>query len=304
VEELPPVGGSRRALAGRPGERPLRPLADGATPATAPVARAAAVRHTARLQRQAGRAGAASTGVAGHPTDEAISRQIAGAVEQGSFEVRYQPVFHLGTRALVGVDASARWPGAPRVGDRRHAVVQQVADQALSELSTGLAALGRWWVRIGVGAEQLVDRSFVAQLGARADAAGVDRTRLRLGVREPDLALSLVTGRLPHLAEAGIAIDLGAFGQGSLCPSALRDLPIASLRVQVRGCRADDGADRALVSSLVGASASLGVEVIAERIDADAELVLVHDAGIRLVQGDRWGTPGPLAKVLTTWARP
>jgi EAL domain-containing protein (putative c-di-GMP-specific phosphodiesterase class I) len=261
-------------------------------------------RHAARLHRQAGRAQAAAGLGPVHPTDGAVVRLLDGAWAAGDLEVRYQPIFHLRSREVIGADATVRWPGAGRIDLERSAVTERLRDQVLADLAAGPAALARWWVRLPVSPHQLVSRAAIAELVDGAAQAGVSPGRLRIGVREPDLALAMVAGGLDHLADAGLLLDVAEFGVGGLCPSALRRVPVATIRVRLHGCRADDVADRALVSSMVEVAGSLGIEVVAEDIDADDELALVHDAGISLVQGDRWGTPGPLAKLLTTWSRP
>jgi EAL domain-containing protein (putative c-di-GMP-specific phosphodiesterase class I) len=229
---------------------------------------------------------------------------VAAAVARGHLEVRYQPVLDLETLEVAAADAWVVWPGAAPDDADRAAVVEAAVGAVVGELGSGAAALGAWWVRVPIGPALLVDRPFLARLVGQIDAAGLDRSRFRLGVREADLALAMVAGGLPHLAEAGLALDVHDFGVGVLCPSALRRVPVASVRVRVHGCDATDRGDQQILRSMVEVATSLGIEVIAVDIDADDELALVHATGVRLVQGYRWGTPGPLAKLLSTWARP
>jgi EAL domain-containing protein (putative c-di-GMP-specific phosphodiesterase class I) len=245
----------------------------------------------------------AGLGLLGPLDEESVERRLAAAVRHGAFEVHYQPVLEVPSGRLIGVDASAHWPGAAPDDRERASVIAEVVRHVLAQLAGGPAAVGHWWVRVDVGLGPLVDRVLAHAIDEAERMAAVVPGRLRIGVREGDLALALVAGGVDHLVGGHRQLDVAHFGAGRLSASALRQVPAATVRVRVDAMAADDPADVAMLRTLVEIAGELDVDVVAEGVDTDAHLALVAAARIRAVQGFRWGTPGPLSKVLESWGR-
>lgn len=242
------------------------------------------------------------------PAGRALERSRLEPGGRGSgIEVRYRPVFEVPSGRLIGADAIATsvLGGAEVAIDEREraATIAGTIERVLAELAEGPAAVGGWWVRVGFGLGPLVDRVLAHEI-AHLRAASPAGDRLRIGVREADLALALVAGGVGHLVGDGPGVDVEAFTGVRVSPSSLASVPVSAVRVRVDAMAPDQPADLALVRSVVEVARAVGVDVIAQGVDTDEHLELVVRAGVEMAQGFRWGSPGSLEKLLALWSRP
>lgn len=193
-----------------------------------------------------------------------------GPGREGPVQVWYQPIIDASSGRLVGADAVAFDGDHGTLRPGWGPVAAPLVGSVLRDLSSGPAAVGDWWVRLAHQPDALVDALL---------RSAVDPRRIRHAVRARDLALGRVRPSTLG-AELRSVVGVGA------------DLIVA-----------DDPADRALVRSVVAVAEQLGVEVVAEGVEGDDEVEAAIAAGISLVQGFRWGSPGSLEKLLATWSR-
>lgn len=244
-----------------------------------------------------------------------LARTISEAAEAGQVEARYRPVLERGGHRVVGTEALAALPGAvdaailaPRteLGERPgllRPVLDRLVARVLADLSHPAALARGWWVSVGF------DDGFVAgPAPARELVAAVDDSRLPAGrfvaeLSERALGQGLRNGTASRLASAGIQVAVADFGAGWLAPADLRRIPVAYVRVPIRGLSADDPTDVALVGSVVAAARALAIPVLGDGVETDDELHLAHRCEVDLVQGYWWGSPGPAGKLIERWGR-
>jgi EAL domain-containing protein (putative c-di-GMP-specific phosphodiesterase class I) len=92
----------------------------------------------------------------------------------------------------------------------------------------------------------------------------------------------------------GCSFSLDDFGTGYGSLTYLRQLPITQLKIDVQFVRemARSQADQTLVKGIVNIAHSMGKVTVAEGVEDEQPLVLVHDFGVEFAQGYHLGRPG------------
>ncbi len=302
------------------GFRPVMAVEGSGLPDAAPRVSLLEALQAARLQRQAGRA-ELGTGVVA-TNDPQVSNldlvhRLEAAVHTGAIEPRYQPVFDLVSGAIVGADALAAWPDEGLAGladEPLHelaesrgmltALARQLVSRVVADFASGPPAVAGWWVTLPLGPEQLGSAAFAEHLAMCFDSAAFPVSRAVIEIHEADVVEGLTNGGIARLMHLGLQFSIADFGVGAVSPAQLRELPVAFVRVNLKGLSSTEPGDATLLGWLVATADALGIRVLAEGIETDDHLHLVHQAGIGLVQGYRWGTAGTVAKLVSTWARP
>jgi EAL domain-containing protein (putative c-di-GMP-specific phosphodiesterase class I) len=238
-----------------------------------------------------------------------VLAELRGALGTGQLVLEYQPIFDLRRGAVVAAEALVRWqrPG--------HGLVPPGVFIGLAEQSGLIVALGRevleraclqaqeWQgmdgapprVTVNVSARQLIDPDFVATVEHALRLSGLPPQSLILEitetalVRDPDAAAE----RLRQLRRVGVRAALDDFGTGYSSMSYLRDLPVDYIKVarpfiahMERGEH-----DRALVRSIIDLGRGLGLEVVAEGIETDAQCEALREFACEYGQGFLLGRP-------------
>jgi EAL domain-containing protein (putative c-di-GMP-specific phosphodiesterase class I) len=198
-----------------------------------------------------------------------------GAEPEGAPEFR--PVLDRSTGLVVGAQVTG--------GDRA---------AGAHAFAFGPAADEGWWLSV---------RDRPAAVPALLAASGLPAERLVLQVTSEDLADAVATGAASELSRLGVRCCVIGYGALDWSIAALRLAPVASIQVSLAGLRRDEPGDVALVRSVVDLAASCGTVVLGSDVDTDDQLALAGAAGVGLVEGYWWGSPGSLAKLVATWAR-
>ena len=240
----------------------------------------------------------------------AIRSDLAKAVTDGQLVVHYQPIVRLPGGEAIGAEALVRWrhpvfglippdefiPFAEDMGIIQE-IDRYVLRRALSDLASGAVK----------GTEVSVNVSPVSIRSALPDVVASDLREAR--VTPASLVLELtervrfdrdpdVAEILRALGDGGVRIAIDDFGAGTTSLAHLRSLPVSRLKL-----------DRSLITDLIGTDSEranmivrtlaelaqqLGIEVLAEGVEDEAQRDLLIAARIPLAQGYFFGRPGPL----------
>ncbi len=110
---------------------------------------------------------------------------------------------------------------------------------------------------------------------------------------------------MQRLREIGISFSLDDFGTGYSSLAYLKKLPIDQLKIDQSFVRhaIDSGVDAAIIRSIMTLGNSLGIQVIAEGVETEAELRLLAAQGCSLYQGFYFGKPCMVAEFEELLAR-
>jgi len=235
---------------------------------------------------------------------------LQGAQQSGQWVLHYQPKVDLRTGALTGAEALVRW-NHPVHGlvypDRFIGLAEDCgAIGALTDwvLREALAQLARWHqagLHIHMAVNVSMENLRLAQF-ARAVAALVRQSALS----PQDLVLELTESRVMAMSSVpletlvrlrmqrfGLAID--DFGTGHSSLAQLRDVPFTELKIDrsfVHGARQNQ-LIRPILEGSIGLAQRLGLQAVAEGIEAEDDWALLREIGCDIAQGYFIGRPMP-----------
>jgi diguanylate cyclase len=239
-----------------------------------------------------------------------LAHELRVAQERGQFAIHYQPLFRIGG-GLVGMEALLRW---------RHPELGSVTPDEfipLLERSREIVPIGRWvlleaarqgrrWqdegrpeltISVNVSARQLQDPDFFDDVRRTLVSSRLPADSLVLEVTESALAAD--TGRIGTVMQQvrglGVHLALDDFGTGHSSLLYLKGLSIDRLKVDrsfVSGL-GSPGQDPTIIATVVDLAHKLGLRVVAEGVETEAELHAVEAMGCDEAQGFLLGRPGP-----------
>jgi diguanylate cyclase (GGDEF)-like protein len=254
----------------------------------------------------------------------ALDAHLRKAVRDEMFELYFQPKLRLADGGIVGAEALLRW-FHPELGEISPGRFIPLAEESGLILDLGAWMLQaacrqlRQWRDAGIGiglAVNVSGREFMhgepAELVRFATAAaGLEPTCLEIEITESVLISDSpqVRRRLSALRDLGCRLALDDFGTGFSSLAYLRRFPPDSLKIDrafIRNVHRDRG-DAAIVEAILALAGKLGIEVVAEGVEEEAQRDWLAERGCALAQGYLFAKPMPghrLEAFLQASARP
>lgn len=128
---------------------------------------------------------------------------------------------------------------------------------------------------------------------------GADPRLLELEVTEGTLLSNLTAARatMLQLREMGLTLALDDFGTGFSSLSYLRDLPVDVIKIDRSFVvdLLDQRSHKTILEGIIGLARGLGVKIVAEGVETEAQLNWLYDKGCRVFQGYYFARPNPVA---------
>jgi diguanylate cyclase (GGDEF)-like protein/PAS domain S-box-containing protein len=236
-------------------------------------------------------------------------QRLRRAIEDGEIVPFYQPVVHLDSLRVWGVEPLARWrhPERGLVGPAEFIPLAEESGliSALGEtvLRTACRRVARWnregvtdvplRVSANLSARQLEEEGLAGAVDEVLDEAGLEPGLCQFEVTET--AILRARAGLDVLRQRGVRIAIDDFGTGYASFTYLRDLSIDALKIDmsfVQGVARDEG-DRAICRTVVGLAEAFGLGVIAEGIETEEQRAELVSFGCRVGQGYLFARPRP-----------
>ncbi|WP_288743755.1 EAL domain-containing protein [uncultured Rheinheimera sp.] len=234
-----------------------------------------------------------------------LEQALRKALSQQQLQVHYQPKVELKTGQLHSLEALVRWkdqelgqvapadfiPIAETLG-----LIHQLGQQVLRQVCHQLQQWGPLAVPVAVNisAKELADPQFLSQLKQILAESEVDPQLLELEITEscllPERAAE--TQRvLQKLRQLGIRLAIDDFGTGYSSLSYLRHLPINCLKIDRSFIKTlpDNTNDRQITSAIIAMANAMGLDVIAEGVESQAQQEFLLSAGCQFGQGYWFG---------------
>ena len=231
-----------------------------------------------------------------------LEHELGPAIARGEIEIVYQPQIAVAAGNVVGVEGLARWrhPELGEIGAEALFAAADRADQLLA-LShhiqkKALATAARWTgamaalrVAINVTAGELAESDFTNRMLELPSETGFPIERLTIEVTESGLVTDLAEAaeRLAALRSSGMRIAIDDFGTGYSSLAYLKSLPLDYLKLDKSFSVDAEGGprDRVIVSGVIEMARSLGLSVIAEGVETEAQLAFLAEQRCALYQG-------------------
>ena len=235
-------------------------------------------------------------------TSAHVERALVGAVERGEIAVHYQPIVDLQTETVAGFEALARWrqdsvliaPGEWIPAAEKTGLIHQVGEHVLITAATQVER----WHRLGHHVSLSVNVS-APQLGTqqldKAVQVALEHLPNRSLVLEitESLALDQVAREaLTELRKHGLHTALDDFGTGFSALAAIATLPIDTIKIdRAITSLVQERAGESLVTATLAMAQSLGLSVVVEGIETQAQCQALIDLGCRFGQGYYFSRP-------------
>ncbi|AJP71838.1 putative bifunctional diguanylate cyclase/phosphodiesterase [Sphingomonas hengshuiensis] len=236
------------------------------------------------------------------PPIDALVNDLHRALERSEIGVLYQPQIAIATGRVIGVEALARWQhpqfgeigaetlfaAAQRAG-LELALSDHVQRRALSGAAVWPASLGKLRLSINVTAADVARAGFADSLLGRVDSSGFPRSRLTVEITEGGIMAELgeAARLLSELRTAGCRVAIDDFGTGYSSLAYLKALPLDYLKIDKKLSQDITGShrDRVVVRGVIDMARSLGLSVVAEGVETEAQLDLLAKEGCQYFQG-------------------
>jgi len=246
-----------------------------------------------------------------------LSNGLRRAVEEDELFLAFQPQVELKTGHMIGMEALVRWkhpeiglilpgkfiPMAEKSGLIHH-VGDWVADAACRQMASWIAqGYDVPQVSINVSAEQFRRPHLPATIERLIAHYHLDATLLTIELTEtalmldPDQCLRM----LRDLKVLGVKLSIDDFGTGFSSLSSLRRYPIDELKID-RSFIDEVGSnpdDRAITQTILAMANTLGLSVVAEGIETQQQLDVLHQLGCPAGQGYLFAVPLTPAEIAT-----
>ena len=240
-------------------------------------------------------------------TEHALRR----ALQRDELRLHYQPIVRAVGGELLAVEALVRWqhperglipPGAfVPVAEDTDLIIplgRWVLDQACAQLGRWLAAnprLARLQVGVNLSARQFTDPDIVTIVAEALARAGIPPTSLSLEITESVLMEEVETTAetLRALKDLGVGLSIDDFGTGYSSLSYLKRFPVDTLKIDrsfVDGLGVDPE-DHAIVDAVVSLAHALGLVVVGEGVETQAQIQELRRLGCDAAQGYLIGRP-------------
>jgi EAL domain-containing protein (putative c-di-GMP-specific phosphodiesterase class I) len=193
-------------------------------------------------------------------------------------------------------------PVAEKIG-----LIDKLGEWSLVEGALCAARLHRQgWptkVAINVSRAQLLSEGFLAALQGALVYANVPPQWIELELTESLFMEQspTVQHNLQRIRETGVGLAIDDFGTGYSCLATLKDLPATKLKFDkafIQGLP-DDTRVMAIVRSMTDLAHYLGLVVVGEGVETEAQLRACEDAGLDATQGYLHARPMPESQLLS-----
>ncbi|ABR59430.1 EAL domain-containing protein [Sinorhizobium medicae] len=235
--------------------------------------------------------------------------ELREALAGEEFLLHFQPQMNLGTGRIFAAEALLRWnhpvrgiispsvfiPLAEETG-----LIVPIGDWALRAACRQLkawqdAGLPPLIISVNVSARQFRERNWASRVAEILKETGLEARYLELELTE-SLIMQDVPGAIAtmHALEAiGVHLAIDDFGTGYSSLSALKRFPVRRLKID-RSFVTDiplDADDMAITSAIISLAQKLGLRVIAEGVESEAQVEFLQKAGCDEIQGYFFSRP-------------
>jgi predicted signal transduction protein with EAL and GGDEF domain len=250
-----------------------------------------------------------------------VEQELRRAIERDEFRVHYQPKHDVRTLAIVGAEALVRW-AHPQRGLLQPSKFIELAEESGLVAAIGRRVLEQGCRQLVEWDAVLAERSGAGLRGGSGDGVGeegplrmaINLSALQFGLgdiapavaailRDTGLAGSRVTleltetllidegqdavAQLRALKALGVELSLDDFGTGYSSLAYLRSFPLDEVKID-RSFVRDLGCDRrarAIVGAIIALGRELGLRVVAEGVETEAQLAVLRELGCHQFQG-------------------
>ncbi len=247
----------------------------------------------------------------------ALNDEIRLGLQRDEFEVFYQPIVDARSKAIVSVEALARWPRRPggALGPddfipaaEADGLIDRLGQFVLRRACEDFRDRDGISLSVNISPAQFRNPAFESEVAKILSETGFPAPRLCLEVTEgylidnPERAAAAISS----LKAMGANVVLDDFGAGYTSIAYLKTYGFSGIKID-RSLSSRIGVDakaQVLVTGVVYLANGLDMQVTAEGIETDEQARLLKLAGCQNLQGFRYCRPKPIDELLADELRP
>lgn len=247
-----------------------------------------------------------------------IETDLAVALKSNQLTLQYQPEWTISEYRVRAVEALLRW-SHPKLGNISPATFIPIAERTpmihdIGDLVMRLACqeyekhMSKHFYRgtrlsINVSMQQLQQEKFLTRIVEILQDTNFKPENLEIEVTESALMADPSTAipTLNELRNLGVSIAIDDFGTGHSSLGHLAELPVDILKIDrsfVQKCRSSDK-HYAIVKAIISLAYSLDLQTVAEGVEDQITLEMLHDLKCNYIQGFHLARPQNPAHLVT-----
>jgi Amt family ammonium transporter len=247
-----------------------------------------------------------------------LENDMRRAIQNQEFILHYQPIVRLDDKRIIGLEALIRWahpehgiicpakfiPKAEEIG-----LINQIGNWVISE---GCRQMKEWHatlpgfdevdLSINISGQQFLQPEFADTIAGVIHDHALDPSKLKFEITETVLIKNTVSSikTLLALKDIGIKLALDDFGTGYSSFAYLQQFPLDDLKIDMSFIQQldVDSETYEIVKSIVGLAKKLGLKVVAEGVETEAQLNQVQRLDFDMVQGFWIAKPADASTVI------
>lgn len=240
-----------------------------------------------------------------------VGASLHRALEREEFVLHYQPKVDLATGLITGAEALLRWNSrvlgmvspdkfiplleeSGRIVEVGEWALEDACRQGRDWLDRGLPAL---CIAVNLSVRQFQQADLAARVRRILDETGFPPGNLELEITESMVAVHVERAirLLEELRATGLRLSIDDFGTGYSSLHALKRFPVNCLKIDrsfVTDLPADTD-DAAIARTIIQLGHGMGLSVVAEGVETEAQRNFLRDAGCDAMQGFLFARPMP-----------
>ncbi|PIK70468.1 sensor domain-containing phosphodiesterase, partial [Methylobacterium frigidaeris] len=238
-----------------------------------------------------------------------LESDLRRALERNEIKVLFQPIVRLEDRTVAGFETVLRWDH-PRLGRVAPQVFLPIAEESGLIVNLGVFALERtaaelaaWqqalvveppiFASVNLSSRQLLRHDLLHDVKTVLARTGVVPGSLKLELTEalvmenPEYAAQM----LARIHELGAGLCLDDFGTGYSALTYMQRFPFDTIKIDHSFVRQMANGRSGILRSIVRMAQELGLEIIAEGAESEADALALAEIGCDYAQGFAFGEP-------------
>ncbi len=243
-----------------------------------------------------------------------ITDELKDALDNHEFEVHYQPVVDLQNDRCVGAEALLRWRHPQRglvppdlfiaLAEETGAIIpitRWIMNQVGEDMGPLLQAHTDFHIAINLAPAHFANLDVVADAKEVAEACGIDPGQLLFEVTERGLVDDAGCRQvIDALGELGSEVAIDDFGTGYSSLAYVEKFRLDYLKIDKAfvSTIGTEAASAGLSAIIIEMANQLGLRIIAEGVETEAQMIYLRDRGVTNAQGWYFAKPLPAADFL------
>lgn len=237
-----------------------------------------------------------------------IAFELGRAIETGSFQLHYQPIYELKTQKMTGAEVLIRWPNSFNVNTGTFISIAEntgqiksidywVIDTAFRFIADHRALWKDLTLSINLSAQSFNSHEIIDYLNTKLSFYKIDTSKVSFEITEYSIIsnIEFTKQMIKELKQMGFKVSLDDFGTQYSSLNYLGKLSLDHLKIDksYTDLITENSLDHIIVNHIVKLSTEIGLETIAEGIETESQLAALIDMGCHMGQGYLLNRPMP-----------